>query len=234
MKILKLFISVFVYGCLATIISEAALLSVLYAKGRLTNENVVQLLAVSQDVDLDSIREELEAKARPVEWEQVSFDEVLVARQLVSLDLDLQEIAADKGLIDVRQLDFLLDQERKQYDELKQGFDDRLKQLRQGAVDESLQEVQRQLESVDAKLAKDQILRLLDDPAFDPQTSMQFVVTMFKSMPLEKRKKIVAEFKDKKETERLHDILRQIRLGVPDVDVIRQTRQRLEAFNTRL
>jgi hypothetical protein len=233
MKLLRLSLTALVYFSMASVIAEAALLGVLWMKGSLKRETFIQLLAISQDVDLQTMWRKLEARAQPFEVEQVSFDEVLAARKEVSLDLDLKEVAADKGLIDVRQLDFLLDQERKQYDSLKGNFDQDFETVQQGAVNESTKEVQRQLESIDAKLAKDQLLRILDDPAFDSTTSMHFVVTMFKAMPLEKRKKILTEFKSEADVGRLNEILRQIRLGVPDIDVIRQTQEQLETFNSR-
>ena len=147
--------------------------------------------------------------------------------------LDLREIAADKGLIDVRQLGMLLEDERRQYDALKLEFDQRIENVRQGAVDEGLKEVQRQLESVDAKLAKDQILRILASAEIPPETFMNFVVTMFKNMPLDRKKKIMGEFKTAEERQQLNMIMNQIRLGVPDVEVIRQAREQFEAFNTR-
>lgn len=105
--------------------------------------------------------------------------------------------------------------------------------MRQGAVDEGLKEVQRQLESVDAKLAKDQILRILSNPDIPPDTSMNFIVTIFKNMPLERKKKIMGEFKSPEDRKQLNVIMNQIRLGVPDVEVIRQTRNQFEAFNSR-
>ena len=88
------------------------------------------------------------------------------------------------------------------------------------------------MQSVRARLAKDQILRILDVPAIEPDSSLQLIVTIIKGMPLDKRKKILAEFVNQ-DSERLHEILRQIRLGVPDVDLVRQTRKQLEQFNTR-
>jgi hypothetical protein len=216
----------------ATVIAQVALLGMLYARGNLSQAKVVEVIAISKDVDLESMWQKLEAASKPVEAEQVSFEEVLTARKHLSLDLDLREIAADKGLIDVRQLGILLEDERRQYDTLKQEFDQRIENVRLGAVDEGLKEVQRQLESVDAKLAKDQILRILGNADIPPDTSMNFVVTMFKNMPLDRKKKIMGEFKSAEDRQQLNMILSQIRLGVPDVEVIRQAREQFEAFNS--
>ena len=232
MKLLRLPLTALTYFCVATILAQAALIGMLYGRGNLSREKAVQLLAVSQNVDLATMWHKLEAASKPVEVEQVSFEEVQTARKHLSLDLDLREIAADKGLIDVRQLALLLEDERRQYDALKYEFDQRIDNVRQGAVDEGLKEVQRQLESVDAKLAKDQILRILGNADIPEDVSMHFVVTMFKNMPLERKKKIMGEFKTDEDRKQLNVIISQIRLGVPDVEVIRQTREQFEAFNT--
>ncbi|MEO8499047.1 MAG: hypothetical protein ABI614_28620 [Planctomycetota bacterium] len=232
MKLLRLPLTALTYFSVATLLAQAALVGLLYARGNLSKDKAVELVAISRDVDLASMWRELEAASKPVAVEQISFEEVLMARKQRSLDLDLREIAADKGLIDVRELAVLLEAERQQYDALKYQFDQRIENLRQGAIDGGLKEVQRQLESVDAKLAKDQILRILGNADIPPETSMQFVVAMFKNMPLDRKKKIMGEFKTDDDRKQLNVIMNQIRLGVPDVEVIRQAREQFEAFNT--
>lgn len=222
------------YFSVATILAQGTLVILLCARGNLSQAKAVELIAISQDVDLETMWYELEAASKPVEFEQVSFQEVQTARKNMSLDLDLREIAADKGLIDVRQLAALLEDERTQYDLLKYEFDQRIENVRQGAVDEGLREVQRQLESVDSKLAKDQILRILDNADIPADTSMNFIVTIFKNMPLERRKKIMSEFKTEDDRKQLNVILNQIRIGVPDIEVIQETRAQFDAFNLRV
>ncbi len=232
MKLIRVPLTALAYFSVATILAQVAMLGMLYARGNLSQEKAVELIAVSRDIDLPAMWHELEAASKPVEVEQVSFEEVLTARKRASLDLDLREIAADKGLIDVQHLAVLFEDERRQYDLLKYRFDQRIENVRLGAVEPGLKEVQRQLESVDAKLAKDQILRILSDPDIPPEKSINFVVTMFKNMPLDRKKKIMSEFKSDEDRKQLNVIMAQIRLGVPDVEVIRQTREQFEAFNT--
>jgi hypothetical protein len=65
----------------------------------------------------------------------------------------------------------------------------------------------------------------------DLETVKRDVVTILKAMPLDKRKKILAEFKSEEEAEKLHDILKQIREGVPDTALIRETRAQLAKFS---
>lgn len=220
---------IMVYCSVATLLAEAAALIALYARGAFTPDRLVQLMAVSQDVDMAAMWHQLELQFNPPDVQIASYEEVVNKRMAHHIDLDMRELAIGKGLHDIRQLDTKLEVERAQYAQLKASFDRQMQQLQQGALDESLQNVQRQIESIDARLAKDQILRILDDPDIAPEASMQFVVTIFKGMPLDKRKKIVSEFRNE-ETEQLNEILRQIRLGVPEVTLIRDTRQRLKEF----
>jgi hypothetical protein len=221
----------FYCACVATVLAEAALLGVLWAKGGLTSDKAIQVMAVWQDVDLQAMRKKVEEAHRPVEVEQVSYEEVVNQRKVLSLDLDLREIALDKGLIDVRQLRSMLDSESEKYEKLKKTFDERVENLRSGETDESLQELQRQLETMSPRAGKEQFMMILEDPQFEPETALRIVVGLFKNMPLEKRKKLVAEFKTENEVARLHDVLTQIRLGVPDIELIRKMQKQLEQFD---
>jgi hypothetical protein len=213
----------------ATVVAEAGALGVLWARGGLTREKLVHLTAVAHDVDLTELWHEMESAAHVQDQDQLSYEEVVRARDCAAVDLDLRDMTVDEGRDGLRQLEAQLVGQRTQYTQIKASFDRQLEQLRQGAVDASLREVQRQLESVQPQLAKDQLLRILDDPTLDRDNALHFVVTLFKALPLDKRKKLVAEFKGE-ETERLHEILREIRRGVPEVTLIRDTRNRLQEF----
>jgi hypothetical protein len=62
-----------------------------------------------------------------------------------------------------------------------------------------------------------------------PETALNQVVAIFKNMSLDHRKKIIAEFKED-DAPRLQEILRQIRLGMPEVKLLRDTRVKLQEF----
>jgi hypothetical protein len=232
MKLLWFPFRLLIYFSLATVAAEAGALGTLWMKGRLDRERLFQLMAAAYDVDLYAVRTSVHVASSPIQQSQVSYEEVREARSAAGRDLDLRELAVEKGIQHFQRLQAMLAQERQRYQVLRTDFEERLEQQRQGAVDQSVLDVQRQLEAVSPALAKDQLVRLLDDPSLDPETARQFVVTIVKAMPLEKRKKILAEFKNE-DAERLHDILRQIRLGVPAVQLIRQTRSQLQQFMTR-
>lgn len=232
MNLLKLIPAAIMYICVATVLAEAGALAVLSSQGVLTQNRLMKALAALYGVDLHELEKNTEAANQAPPKEQPAFEAVIQKRALASRELDLREAAVDKALVDVRALIAQLKTDRERYDQLKQQFDARLAQLEQVFTDNSLQEVQRTLEVINPKQAKDQILRMLDGASGeDLETVKRDVVTILKSMPLDKRKKILAEFKSEEEAEKLHDILKQIREGVPDTALIRETRAQLAKFS---
>jgi hypothetical protein len=89
-------------------------------------------------------------------------------------------------------------------------------------------ELQRTLEAIQPKQAKDQIMKMLEEYPTEFDQPLQDVVTIMKAMPLDKRRKILGEFKSEPEIEKLAVILREIRLGTPDTELIRGTRSQLQ------
>jgi hypothetical protein len=229
MKLLQWLGMVFACFSVATVLAEAGLLAVLRQRGSVNADTAQKLLTVAYDIPVRAIYEELAAKAQPVKKEMVSFAEVQEARMLTSLDLDLRQMSSDKGLMDMRELAVLLDQEKGRYTVVKNWFDKEWDNLQKGASDSALRDLQHQIESLQPKAAKDQLLRILDSPDVPAEIALNQVVTIFKNLAIDKRKKIVDEFKDT-DSQRLQDILRQIRLGMPELDVLRGTRMKLQEF----
>lgn len=231
-KLLGLIPAAILYFCAATVIAQVAAIGVLASQGVLTKPRVMQCLAALYGVNIHELEQKTaEANQLPPQ-EQPAFAEVIKQRALASRDLDLRETAVDKALVDVRALTAQLKTERERYDQLKQQFDARLAQLEQVSTDTSLQEVQRTLEVIQPKQAKDQILRMLDEADTEDQERVtRDVVTILKQMSLDKRKKILGEFKSEEEAEKLHELLKQIREGVPDTTLIRETRAQLAQFS---
>jgi hypothetical protein len=232
MKLLSRLLSLIAFFSIATVLAEAGLLAVLWKRGTLNAQTAQNLLTVAYDVPVREIFDDLAAKAQPVKKEMVSFSEVQEARMLTSLDLDLRQMATDKGFLDLQELGILLHQETGRYRVIKDYFDLEWANLQKGASESALRDLQRQIESLQPKAAKDQFLRILESPDLPPEKALNQVVTIFKSMALDKRKKIVAEFKEA-DSQRLQDILRQIRLGMPEIEVLRDTRLKIQEFRTQ-
>lgn len=232
MKLLRIMFTAWLYLCLATTLAEAGLLAVLWKRGQVTPNTAHNLLVVAYGVPVREMYEKMQVQAQPVKQEMASFAEIENARLLKSLDLDLREMSGDKGLLDLRDLDGLLEKERGRYAQLNTDFRDRWDAMQKDTTGSELLDLRRQIESVAPNLAKDQLLRILNDNKLEPNAALHHVVTIFKALPVDKRKKIIAEFDDS-DAPHLHEILRQIRLGMPQTTLIRDTRDRMEQFRTQ-
>ncbi len=226
--------------CIGTVISAAAGMMYLLSAGKIDREKMFQIVAVIQDVDLAAMQQKEEAARKPLESEQISLEQVLQKRVEQSLARDMREMALDKALDDLRRLQNDLTIDRRRYNELKESFDNRLQSLEQGAREAGILELQRTLEAIKPKQAKEQILKIIeeagqsaDGSANGNDESLNAVVTILKGMPVDSRKKIIAEFKTADESAKLHDILNRIRRGIPETDIYKQTRDQLDEFKSR-
>jgi hypothetical protein len=211
---------------IGTTISLAVLLAMLWWKGALADERVRGMLAVLQGIQA-APPAPATATIDP-DAEQPSLAQIMDARLQASLDLDLRESAIDKALGDLRILETQIKAESKRLDQWKQSFDQRVAELQTAASDTSLLELQRTLEAIQPRQAKDQIMKMLSEPAAGGDAPLGDVVAIMKAMPLDKRRKILGEFKLPEEIERLADILREIRQGRPESDLLRDMRSQLQ------
>jgi hypothetical protein len=218
--------TLFIALCVGTFLSLAVLVGMLWWKGALSDDRWLGMLAALQGIEpvpvLATGRDETDA-------EQPSLDQLLEKRVAASLDLELRETAIDKSLGDLRILETNIKTENDRLDKWKLSFDMRLAKLESQTTDEALLQLQRMLEVMSPKQAKDQILRMLKDTPNTDDDPMRDVVTILKTMPGDKQKKILAEFKLEPEEQKLAEVLRQVRLGSPDADLIRETRNELQS-----
>jgi hypothetical protein len=59
------------------------------------------------------------------------------------------------------------------------------------------------------------------------------MVTIVKTLPAATQKKLLSEFQTEERSTYLYDMLTQIRLGMPDVETIREARNRLQQYQQR-
>lgn len=218
--------SLLVAFSVGTVVSLAVLFVMLWWKGALADERVLGMLAALQGIKPAPPPEA--AKALDAEGEQPSLDQIMQARLRTSLDLDLRESAIDKSLGDLRALESQIRTESKRLDDWKKSFDQRIATLQTDATNVALVELQRTLEAMQPKQAKDQIMTMLKDPATAADDPMQDVVTIMKAMSLEKRKKILGAFTTEEEIKRLAEILKEIRLGTPETTLLQDARSQLQ------
>jgi hypothetical protein len=220
---IRLLAAAVLYACLATVLGQGAVAAYLWSTGALDGHRARQIAAILAGLELVPAAPPKGNQGTNEQEPQVSFDEVLQRRALISLDLDLREQAVTKGLSDLRALTTTLAEETRRFDQRREAFQASLKELEEGAKDTAITEVRRTLEAMRPRQAKTQLIRMLEDE------QMLAVVTMIKAMSLDKRKKLLAEFKQTDEADHLADILRKILEGVPETSLIEQSQKDLTA-----
>ena len=240
MKIVTDFIrDAIVYGSVATVLALLLLAGYTWMTYGFDSDKAFNVLTAVYEVDVANMQaNEIIAQHRG-EHEDLAYEKVLHERTMTSLDHDLREQAINKGIADLRLLQRDLMEERRRYDLLKNAFDAELQKLKAVTANNSIVELQQTLESIKPQQAKDHIVRMLptefgrvDFPELpdEERQAVVHVVAMLKSMPLDKRKKIIAEFTTEEDAEMLAELLRLIRLGVPEGVLIDDTRDRLQEF----
>ena len=86
-------------------------------------------------------------------------------------------------------------------------------------ADASMQQVQQTIEELAPEQAKEELLRMLADERMDD------VVAIIKVMSPVKRKKILGEFTDKEDADKLHQVLMQMLEGGPMADLLKKARE---------
>ncbi|MFG0291102.1 MAG: hypothetical protein ACF8CQ_23250 [Rhodopirellula sp. JB044] len=205
--------------CVATCLTQLILLGYFVVQGTLDASSATKVLALVNGIDISGNR--LRQIMREGEdREQPDFDEILEARQRQSLDIDMRLRSQREFKDELSVMLASLRSERERFDERRESFDRRLEEIRQGAQEEGLREVQRTLQALEAEQSKELLLRMFDDKRIDD------VVNIIQAMPIDKRKDILAEFASVEEQDKLHEILRRIGDGMPTTTVIDEAQGR--------
>jgi predicted enzyme involved in methoxymalonyl-ACP biosynthesis len=223
MKFLSMLGSAFAYFSIATVLAVAVVAVMMWQKGAFQDERVHRMWAALYGVEIESPQAKAAKSQEPVALP--TYDEVLNKRALASLDLSLRESAVSHSLDELKNVSLKIQTERTRFDQLVTTFDNRIKQLEQIATDEAVAETQRTIEALPPKQAKQQLLKLLESkPSEDMAKPIDSVVSIVKAMPIEKRRKILSEFKAGDEEDKLAEILKEILRGAPDLPILREAR----------
>jgi hypothetical protein len=108
-----------------------------------------------------------------------------------------------------------------EFDRRRQEFFTKVDEMEKKLVDESLQQVQLTIEELSPEQAKDQLIRMLAVDRLDD------VVAIIKVMDPAKRKKVLGEFADREDSDKLHQMLMRMLAGEPAASVIEDQRKSL-------
>jgi hypothetical protein len=208
--------------CVATVIALAIGLGYLRSRGKLDETTIQKLIAVANGSDTTAARPQRAGAVDDVAPEQASLEDVARQRALKSRDVELREQALNDGVSIVKTEYAKLVDEKDRYERIKSAFRAQLDELREGAMADNRDTARTILENMKPKQAKEQILRMVKEG------EMTDVIKIMSLMSSAKRKKIVDEFKTPDESETLAEILKQIRAGVPETDLIDKAEESLD------
>ena len=227
-RLLKFMVRLFGACCMATLLAQALLVGWLWQQGRLTGDKLTRALEIYHDVDLDALEAKLQADAGGKNTTGAEYRDVLEARARKQILLTMRESAIDKAIDDLRLMQADLTTKRERYEEMKGRFEAEVQRLEQQAKAQGLVELQRTLEAIEPRQAKDQVLRFLEESQGEEfEKRLDDMVAIVKSMSLDKRRKIFDEFKTDSERQWLHTMLDRLRTGEPEVTLFKETRDQL-------
>lgn len=190
------------YFATATLITLVLGAGYLWQTDRLTDERMFRLVALLQGVDLQQIVEAHRKSDDEVPAEEPSMEAVFGQQQLLSRNFEVKLLALQRGRqeYDHRLQELKVRSER--YDRLARDWEARLKQEDGIATEQSLAKVVSDLEQLKPAMAKEQLMRWIDEDR------MSDVITMLGRMSENKKKKILQSFSTDVELDKLHEIHR--------------------------
>jgi hypothetical protein len=211
-----------VYVCVATLLAQLAAVGFLCASGRLSGERVDQILSAARGETKPLAQPRELTPQAEVDQDQPSYEDRERARQLANRQLEMREQALKGNLERLRFEQLNLTRDKERYGSLREAFNQQLGALRDKALLSGRETVRTTWENIKPKLAKEQIMKMID------RDEMNEVVAIVVTMPTSKWAKIVSEFKTPDELEKLDQIMRLIRQGVPEVNLIDKTRSQID------
>lgn len=199
--------------CVGTVITQMILGGYMIGSGRADTDTLTKIIALLNGIDISGKRLQ-NIMQQGADREQPDFEEILEARKLDGLDLELRLQSQQAFRDEISTMLAELKSKEERFEARYVAFNGELQEIREGVQEKGLQDVQRTIQSLDAVQAKDQLLIMYDDERIDD------VLTIIQAMPTEKRKDILAEFTGAKEPEKLAEILRRIADGQPTKSLI--------------
>lgn len=216
----------FVYVCLATIMAEVVLGAYVVSAWKLDKNRLIQILAIAQGIDLFEMKEDAERKREDRSTEQVSIDQILETRARKFHNLELREQALRNDLSQLAFEQRKLSDEGKRYRQLREAFNVELTTLQEQAASTGMDDNRAKLEAIQPKQAKQLLDEMLEAEEMDD------VVILLSGMPNVKSAKIIKEFNNEQDIERIGEVLRRIRQGSPTAELAIEAQEKLNQPNT--
>lgn len=203
-KLLGMFGAVMVYFCIASVITLALLLVYAKTQGFLQPDKVATMLAIARGEALPSTAGSASPTAEKPK--NATYEELEQFRQLRERNLELREQALrnQRDLLASERLK--LQSAIEQFTDDKQEYAKNLVENQDLAIKQGRDNIRQLWETVKPKLAKDMMLKMIDEG------ELREVAAIMRDMTIAKQAKIVAEFKAEPEQAKLDDLLRLLRV----------------------
>lgn len=214
--------SLLLYLALATTIAEAIIVAYCWTKWRLDRNKLMQIAAVLQGVDLVGLNAEAKPAQEEASSEQPSYQQVVQARALKLRNIELREQSLKNGIEQLRTEQQSLGDDKARYQRQRQEYESQLATLTKQSESNGVEQTRGILAKLAPKQSKELLLGMLK------RNEMPAVVMLLQDMSDSSRAKILKEFKTPEETEKLDDVLRQIRQGMPQAEIAKKAQERLK------
>lgn len=223
-RILGMLGALLAYLCIGTVIAQCIGLVVLSRQGGLSRDNIAQALAILQGADINTLVSAAAGEQTAEPAEQVSLEDIALARARLERDLELREQSIITQLDQIRFERAQLTDESARYRALASQFQQQLDTLRGEVIDENQEGARLILENIKPKQAKEQLMVMVTAGEMDE------AVRLLSAMPVTKQSKLIAEFKTPEESAALAEMLRRIREGQPAISAIDDATRRFDGL----
>lgn len=199
-KLIDMLFGLIAYLCVATVITLALIVGYLWHSDQLTNEKVFRLMAVMQDVDMQKMAATEKKSPDEVPPAEPSINEVMQHQQISDRNLEVKQLALDRGKQEYSALYQQLVEKTDRYDQLARSWQARLKQEQELKTQQNTAKVVGQLEQVTPEVAKDQLMLFIEEGKMDD------AILLMSRMSEGKLSKILKTFQQDKELAKLHEI----------------------------
>ena len=210
-KIIDLVLGLIAYLCVATVITLALILGYLWHNDQLNSEKVFRIVALLQDVDLQQLAASQQKKSGDeVPPEEPSLNEVTHRQQVQDRNYEVKLLALKSGKQNYEKAYRDLCEQQSRYDRMVADTKTRLEKEQKLTSQENVAKVVSQLEQVKPDVAKDSLMKWVEEERMDD------AILLMSRMSENKLAKILKAFQTEKELSKLHEIHRRIMSGGPE------------------
>jgi hypothetical protein len=203
-KIINILLALVAYLCIGTVITLVLVFGYMWHTEQLTDEKLFRIMALLQDVDLNQIAEAHRTTSNEVPPEEPSLAEISHQQQVLDRNHEVKLLALQRGSQEYhRRFQELIDQAARN-DRQAQELQNRQKQQEELTTQENVAKVVSQIEQLQPDIAKQSLMRWIDEGRMDD------AILLMSKMTETKLSKILKSFETDEELDKLHEIHQRI------------------------